>query len=191
PRRATTSCAALRRSSRTTSSRPSATGSHAACSATSPPTSPPRRSSACPRSCSRGGRSTRQRRSTSWKRRSSRSRCAVSVPGVSRSRSRAPEQRNPPMHNDAVAYIATPDDRERQIELLSTTFNTAYAWNYEMVRRELHNLYEKAKRDQWNATEQLSWHLDVDAEAENLPDMQIPVYGTHIWEKLGPAELRT
>ncbi len=37
----------------------------------------------------------------------------------------------------------------------------------------------------------MAWHLGVDAEAENLPDMQIPVYGTHIWEKLGPAEVRT
>ncbi|HKA29623.1 MAG TPA: ferritin-like domain-containing protein, partial [Candidatus Binatia bacterium] len=95
------------------------------------------------------------------------------------------------MYEGAVGQTPSHDERERQVELLSTTFNTAYAWNYEMVRRELHNLYEKAKRDQWNATEQLSWHLDVDAEAENLPDMQIPVYGTHIWEKLGPAELRT
>src|SRR5215510_936065 len=94
------------------------------------------------------------------------------------------------MYEGAVGQAPSHDERERQVELLSTTFNTAYAWNYEMVRRELHNLYEKAKRDQWNATEQLSWHLDVDAEAENLPDMQIPVYGTHIWEKLGPAELR-
>ena len=94
------------------------------------------------------------------------------------------------MYEGAVGHAPTHDEREQQIELISTTFNTAYVWNYEMVRRELHNLYEKAKRDQWNATEQLAWHLDVDAEAENLPDMQIPVYGTHIWEKLGPAELR-
>ena len=95
------------------------------------------------------------------------------------------------MHEGAVAHVQTHDAREEAIELLSTEFNTAYSWNYEMVRRELHNLYEKAKRDQWNATDQLPWHLGVDAEAENLPDMQIPVYGTHIWEKLRPAEVRT
>ena len=95
------------------------------------------------------------------------------------------------MHDGALAHAQTHDAREEAIELLSTEFNTAYSWNYEMVRRELHNLYEKAKRDQWNATDQLPWHLGVDAEAENLPDMQIPVYGTHIWEKLRPAEVRT
>src|SRR5262245_46007520 len=94
------------------------------------------------------------------------------------------------MHERAVAHVPVHDEREAAIELLSTQFNTAYSWNYEMVRRELHNLYEKAKRDQWNATDQLPWHLGVDAEAENLPDMQIPVYGTHIWEKLQAAEVR-
>ena len=90
------------------------------------------------------------------------------------------------MYDDAIGHA----ERERQIELLSTTFDTTYTWNYEMVRRDLHNLYEKAKRDQWNASEQLDWRLAVDPEAENLPDLQIPVYGTHIWEKLTPAEVR-
>lgn len=94
------------------------------------------------------------------------------------------------MYDDAVGHSQTHDGRERQIELLSTTFNTTYTWNYEMVRRELHNLYEKAKRDQWNASDQLDWRLEVDPEAENLPDMQIPVYGTHIWERLTPAEVK-
>src|SRR5262249_60975999 len=95
------------------------------------------------------------------------------------------------MHEGAVAHAQTHDAREEAIDPLPSESNTASSWNYEMVRRELHNLYEKAKRDQWNATDQLPWHLGVDPEAENLPDMQIPVYGTHIWEKLQPAEVRT
>jgi hypothetical protein len=94
------------------------------------------------------------------------------------------------MYDDAVGHAGTHEEREQQIELLSTTFNTTYTWNYEMVRRDLHNLYEKAKRDQWNASDQLDWRLEVDPEAENLPDMQIPVYGTHIWDKLTPGEVR-
>jgi hypothetical protein len=59
-----------------------------------------------------------------------------------------------------------------------------------MVREELTNLYEKAKRDQWNATDQLAWSTSVDPESELVPDFQIPIYGTHIWEKLTPAEIR-
>ena len=75
-------------------------------------------------------------------------------------------------------------------EHLPSAFDVSYTWNYGVSRSELRNLYEKAKRDQWNATEQLAWATDVDPEAELVPDFQIPVYGTHIWEKLTPAEVR-
>jgi hypothetical protein len=76
------------------------------------------------------------------------------------------------------------------VEELLTKFPLQYTWNYQMVREELTNLYEKAKRDQWNATDQLAWSTDVDPESEIVPDFQVPIYGTHIWEKLTPAEIR-
>ena len=82
-----------------------------------------------------------------------------------------------------------PAATDAQVEELCTTFNTSYTWNYEMVRRELHSLYEKAKRDQWNGTTQLAWDTPVDPYAENVPDFQIPVHGTHVWEKLTPKEI--
>ena len=75
-------------------------------------------------------------------------------------------------------------------ELLSTTFDASYTWNYGINRQDLRNLYEKAKREQWNASDQLAWSTDVDPEAEHVPDIQIPIYGTHIWEKLTPGEIR-
>jgi len=77
---------------------------------------------------------------------------------------------------------------EDPVEKLCTTFETTYTWNYEMVRRDLHALYERAKRDQWNATDQLPWSTGVDPEAEHIPDVQIPVYGTHIWDGMTPRE---
>ena len=75
-------------------------------------------------------------------------------------------------------------------ELLSTTFDASYTWNYGINRQDLRNLYEKAKREQWNASDQIAWSTDVDPEAEHVPDIQIPIYGTHIWEKLTPGEIR-
>jgi hypothetical protein len=77
-----------------------------------------------------------------------------------------------------------------ETELLSTTFDASYTWNYGVKRQDLRNLYEKAKREQWNATEQLAWSTDVDPEAEHIPDIQIPIYGTHIWERLTPGEVK-
>jgi hypothetical protein len=83
----------------------------------------------------------------------------------------------------------TPRDERADVEYLATSYNTSYAWSYAMVRRELHTLYEKAKREQWNGGEVLPWQTSVDPESEILPDIQIPVYGTHIWQKLTPAEI--
>jgi hypothetical protein len=77
-----------------------------------------------------------------------------------------------------------------EYELLPTAFDASYTWNYGISRQDLRNLYEKAKREQWNATEQLAWSTDVDPEAEHVPDVQIPIYGTHIWERLTPGEIK-
>ena len=90
-----------------------------------------------------------------------------------------------------MAEAATrPVENTPETEYLPTTFDVAYTWNYDTVRQELRNLYEKAKREQWNATSQLAWDTSVDPEAELVPDFQIPVYGTHIWEKLTPGDIR-
>jgi hypothetical protein len=75
-------------------------------------------------------------------------------------------------------------------EAIHTAFDATYTWNYGVDRQDLRNLYEKAKRDQWNASDQLAWDTSVDPEAELVPDFQIPVYNTHIWEKLTPGEIR-
>ena len=88
---------------------------------------------------------------------------------------------------EAAARMAPPAGAS---EVFSTTFDAAYTWDYGVERRDLRNLYEKAKRDQWNATDQLAWSTSVDPEAELVPDIQIPVYGTHIWEKLTPGEVK-
>ena len=89
-----------------------------------------------------------------------------------------------------MAEPARSTTSQDDVELLPTTFDVAYTWNYDTVRQDLRNLYEKAKREQWNATEQLAWNTSVDPEAELVPDFQIPVYGTHIWEKLTDGDIR-
>jgi hypothetical protein len=70
------------------------------------------------------------------------------------------------------------------------SFDTVFEFDYSIQAEDMRGLYEKAKRDQWNATDQLPWSTDVDPEGELVPDIQIPVYGTHIWERLTPAEVR-
>ena len=39
---------------------------------------------------------------------------------------------------------------DQELETILTSFDTNYAWNYGSVKQGLRDLYEKAKRDQWN-----------------------------------------
>ena len=74
---------------------------------------------------------------------------------------------------------------EVEIESLSISQNLTYNWAYDTPRKKLTRLYENAKRDQWNGSEQLDWSIDVDPEKGLIPDMAIAIYGTPIWDFAG------
>ena len=46
----------------------------------------------------------------------------------------------------------TPDRTDEELETILTSFDTSYVWNYGSVKEGLRDLYEKAKREQWNGT---------------------------------------
>ena len=77
---------------------------------------------------------------------------------------------------------------DRELDTLLTSFDTSYAWNYGHVKEGLAGLYEKAKREQWNATTQLDWDTDVDPERGILPDGVNPLTGYGPFEKLDARE---
>jgi hypothetical protein len=56
-----------------------------------------------------------------------------------------------------------------ELDTILTSFDTNYAWNYGSVKEGLRDLYEKAKREQWNGTQQLAWDTSVDPESEIIP----------------------
>ena len=74
-------------------------------------------------------------------------------------------------------------------ELFTTQFEASYAWQYASQEEGLRNLYEKSKAAQWNAATDPDWSIDVDPEAENIPDQIIPFYGTKHWDRLTDAEI--
>ena len=80
--------------------------------------------------------------------------------------------------------------RTTNVEPLSTSFETNYVWDYESKQEGLRNLYEKSKDGHWNAKTDPDWSIDVDPEAENIPDQTIPWYGTKYWNALGEADIR-
>jgi hypothetical protein len=80
------------------------------------------------------------------------------------------------------------DQLDQELETILTSFDTNYAWNYGSLKEGLRDLYEKAKRDQWNGTTQLAWDTEVDPESEILPQATNPLAGYGPFEKLDEKE---
>ena len=69
------------------------------------------------------------------------------------------------------------------------TFESCFKWEYEDGSQSLHRLYEKGKKQQWNASDRIDWSLDLDPEnPEELPDEYISIYGSPVWERLTRKE---
>jgi P-aminobenzoate N-oxygenase AurF len=78
--------------------------------------------------------------------------------------------------------------------IVPEAFESRFKWEYEDGSESLHRLYEKGKKQQWNASERIDWSLDLDPEnPEELPDEYLSIYGSPVWERLTRnerAELR-
>jgi hypothetical protein len=61
------------------------------------------------------------------------------------------------------------DPIDADLDRILTSFDSQYVWNYGTVKEGLRDLYEKAKREQWNGTTQLAWDTVVDPESEIIP----------------------
>jgi len=69
---------------------------------------------------------------------------------------------------------------------------TVLRWEYEDGRDSLLKLYDKGKKNQWDAAERIDWSLDLDPENPmEMPDEQISIYGSPVWDKMNAAERRT
>lgn len=77
-----------------------------------------------------------------------------------------------------------------EIDTILARYDTHYAWNYGSVKEGLHDLYEKAKANQWNGTTQLAWNTQVDPESQIIPEIFNPLEDYGPYKKLNPAELR-
>lgn len=77
---------------------------------------------------------------------------------------------------------------DSELETILTSFNSCYAWNYGSVKEGLHELYEKAKREQWNSTTQLAWNTSVEPEGELIPQQFNPLADFAPFQKLNAKE---
>ena len=87
---------------------------------------------------------------------------------------------------------ATPEpmsSTDQDLEIILTSFDSNYVWNYGCVKEGLRELYEKAKREQWNSTTQLAWDTDVDPESEIIPRQMNPFVDYGPAQKLNEKEM--
>jgi hypothetical protein len=73
--------------------------------------------------------------------------------------------------------------------LIPSRFDSLMRWEYQDGRSSLLNLYEKGKDRQWNGRTRIDWSQDLDPEnPQELPDEQISIYGSPVWNRLTPTE---
>ena len=62
-------------------------------------------------------------------------------------------------------------------------------WEYEDGRDSLLNLYDKGKKNQWDAADRIDWSQDLDPENPmQMPEHVIAIFGTPMWDKLNAKE---
>src|SRR5579862_7864057 len=68
---------------------------------------------------------------------------------------------------------------------------TCFTWEYDEPRAALLALYDKGKKQQWDAAERIDWSLDLDPENPmELDDRVIPIFNSDVWHKMTDKERR-
>ncbi len=69
--------------------------------------------------------------------------------------------------------------------------DAVFTWAYDDMRDGLLGLYDKGKRQQWNAADRIDWSQDLDPENPMmLPDESMPIRWTSMWDRFTEAEKR-
>ncbi len=63
-------------------------------------------------------------------------------------------------------------------DLIPTSFDTLWQRSYAIEAADLRGLYEKAKRDQWNASRDIAWETPLDLDKGIFADELIDGFGT-------------
>jgi hypothetical protein len=87
----------------------------------------------------------------------------------------------------AARYAVPPEGRGWD---LATAQETTFTWEYDDGRAELLALYDKGKRQQWDAERRIDWSGELDPDNPmQLPDETISIAGSDLWRKLGAREI--
>jgi len=67
--------------------------------------------------------------------------------------------------------------------------STAFTWEYEDGSADLLRLYEKGKKQQWDAATRIDWSHEMDPDNPmGLDDRTLAIYGTDLWNRLSAQD---
>ena len=90
------------------------------------------------------------------------------------------------MTNFSDTYQLTPTGPKWNV---AQEFEAVFDFEYSDDRKDLLKLYAKGKAQQWDAEHRIDWSEELDYENPmGLPEQQIAIYGSPIWDKMNKAE---
>src|SRR5262245_53441934 len=72
--------------------------------------------------------------------------------------------------------------------VISGSIDTVFEFDYSVQAEDMRSLYEKAKRDQWNAARDIAWDTPEPSDGRVLADELIDIHDSAIWAKLSEAD---
>ena len=71
---------------------------------------------------------------------------------------------------------------------INSSLDTVFEFDYSVRAEDMRSLYEKAKRDQWNASRDIAWDTPPTDDGRVLADELIDIHGSPLWDRLGDAD---
>ena len=72
--------------------------------------------------------------------------------------------------------------------VISGSMDTVFEFDYSVQAEDMRSLYEKAKRDQWNAARDIAWATPEPGDGRVLADELIDIHGSALWDKLSERD---
>jgi len=71
---------------------------------------------------------------------------------------------------------------------ISSPIDTCFEFDYRVQAEDMRGLYEKAKRDQWNASRDIAWDTPEPSDGRTLADELVDIHGSPLWAKLSERD---
>jgi ferritin-like protein len=72
--------------------------------------------------------------------------------------------------------------------VIDSPLRTIFEFDYGVQAADMRSLYEKAKRDQWNASRDIAWETPEPDDGRVLADELVDGYGSPLWERLSERD---